>query len=328
MPPRYRGSDLHEHVVAVMVETGEDDPFDAVRKKAREVVATFHTFFGDAPPFNVTGIASMRGLHWSDDDPRFSLDSEIAPEADGRVVLRVNRDRPATRQRFSICHEVGHTLFPEYELAVRCRKGSERTFADPDDLLETLCDVAASELMFPLPWFEASINSIKLSAQNISDLASKYIGSPEATVRRLVELHADPLAAVFFSWKLKPTELRAVRLNRNVRPLFSDVPLGQPSPMLRVDYAIINDGFASRFSDHIPKDKSVPCDGPIYSASVSRSPQDGEMELDLGTLHRRFSVHVLPIFKAAPLDASAAGSSVVAVLRLPEATRPSRSPRR
>src|SRR5262245_25195105 len=141
-------------IQAVMDETGEDDPFLAVRVKARSVLQAFHAYFGSEPPFNLSALASFRDLHESADAPRFSEDSEIAPEADGRVVLRVNRDRPLTRQRFSIGHEVGHTLFPEYQLAVRCRKGADRDWADPDDLLETLCDVAASELLFPVPWFQ------------------------------------------------------------------------------------------------------------------------------------------------------------------------------
>ena len=159
MPPKHRRSDLHEHIVAIMNETGEDDPYEAVRIKARAVASEYHLAFSEEPPFNVHAIASFRGLHWSDDDPRFSPDSEIAPEADGRVVLRVNTNRPLTRQRFSICHEIGHTLFPDYELAIRCRKGDERTYADPNDLLETLCDVAASELMFPAPWFKDRIDA-------------------------------------------------------------------------------------------------------------------------------------------------------------------------
>lgn len=318
MAPRARRTHLHPHILAVMEETGEDEPIAAVRKKARDVIDNFHAAFGGGPPFNVTAIASMRGLHWSDDDPRFSPDSEIAPQADGRVVLRVNKNRPATRQRFSICHEVGHTLFPDYQLAVRCRKAAERTFAGPEDLLETLCDIAASELMFPLPWFGDRIAAMEICATSISALATDYLGSPEATIRRLVEFHAEPLAAVFLSWKLKPTEARELNRIKNMQPLFPDMPLSLPSPMLRVDYAITNGLFEARCTGHIPKDKSVPSDGPIHTASVTQSCQDGEVELDLGTLRGRFRVHALPIFTPDATDDR--GSSVAAVLK-PARTR-------
>ncbi len=313
MRHRYRRADLHEHIVAVMDETSEDDPFEAVRIKARALVTFFHQSLGETPPFNVTALASLRGLHWSDDDPRFSPDSEIAPEADGRVVLRINRNRPPTRQRFSICHEIGHTLFPDYHLAVRCRKRNERMFADPADLLETLCDVAASEMMFPTPWFTDCISSMTLSAQAISQLASDYQASRDATVRRLVELHSDPLAAVFFSWKLKPTEKRQRERDCRQAALFDDLSF-DPEPKLRVDYAITNPGFDRESTNHIPRDKSVPSEGPIFDASVKQACHDGECWLDLGSAHGRFGIHALPIYTAADALGPDGACSVVAVL--------------
>ena len=313
MPPGRRQG-FHEHVQAIIDETGEEDPFDAVRVKARRVITDYFTLFGEPPPFNLKAVASVRGLHWSDDDPRFSPDSEIAPEADGRVVLRVNKSRPESRQRFSIGHEIGHTLFPEYQLAVRCRKGVDRNWADPEDLLETLCDVAASELMFPDPWFRDRIKSLDVSAANVAQLASDYLASRDATVRRLVELHSEPMAAVFFSWKLKPTEQRIARRNRRQKPLF-DEPLEMPSPKLRVDYAILNGAFENVATGHIPKDKSVPSEGPIHAASVTQAVHDGECRLDLGTLHGRFAVHALPVFTSEQATGPDGASSVVAILR-------------
>lgn len=312
MPPGRQT--FHEHVQSIIDETGEDDPFEAVRVKARRVVADYVAIFGEQPPFNLKAVASVRGLHWSDDDPRFSPDSEIAPEADGRVVLRVNKSRPESRQRFSIGHEIGHTLFPEYQLAVRCRKGVDRNWASSEDLLETLCDVAASELMFPDPWFRNRIDSLELSAANIAELASDYLASRDATARRLVELHPEPMAAVFFSWKLKPTEQRLASRNQRQKPLFGE-PLPMPSPMLRVDYAILNDAFERVGTAHIPKDKSVPSEGPIHAASVTQTVQDGECRLDLGTLHGRFSIHALPLFTSEEVTGPEGASNVVAILR-------------
>lgn len=313
MPPGHRQG-FHKYVQAIIDETGENDPFEAVRVKARRVITDYVAIFGEQPPFNLKAVASVRGLHWSDDDPRFSPDSEIAPEADGRVVLRVNKSRPESRQRFSIGHEIGHTLFPEYQLAVRCRKGIDRNWAEPEDLLETLCDVAASELMFPDPWFRQRIDSLELSAASIASLASEYLASRDATARRLVELHSEPLAAVFFSWKLKPTEQRLASRNRRQKPLFGE-PLPMPIPMLRVDYAILNAAFERVGTGHIPKDKSVPSDGPIHAASVTQTVQDGDCRLDLGTLHGRFSVHALPIFTSEDGTGPDGASSVVAILR-------------
>ncbi len=315
MPPRRRSTEIHSDIRSIMTETGVDDPYEAVRIKARAFVDEYHTTLGDHPPFNVKAAASLRGLHWSDDAPKFSPDSEIAPESDGRVVLRVNQDRPPTRQRFSICHEIGHTLFPDYQLEVRCRKGAERTFADPNDLLETLCDVAASELMFPTPWFSNEIRSLGTSAFDIAKLADDFEASRESTTRRFVELHSEPMAAVFFSWKLKPTEQRAVRARSKTKPMFEDFVAPLPSPKLRVDYRIINAAFSKVCRDYIPDDKSIPSEGPIFEASLTQEPKDGEQQLDFGCGDRNFLISALPIFTVRKNFGSEDGCTVVAVLQ-------------
>lgn len=315
MPSRFNRASLHSHVLAIMEETGENDPFLAVRRKAQAVAANYFATFAEPPPFNMKAMASLRGLHWSDDDPRYSVDSEIAPEGDGRVVLRINKSRPASRQRFSIGHEIGHTLFPEYQLAVRCRKAIDRSWANSDNLLETLCDVAASELMFPSPWFNDRVSSLAFSAISIAQLAGDYQASRDATVRRLVELSDKPLAAVFFSWKLKPTEARATNRHRNQQDMFPDLGRVQPAPMLRVDYPILNDGFRRKCTDHIPKDKSVQSEGPIYIASTTQTLVDGRCQLDLGTANGTFDISALPIFTPDDNTGPNSACSVVAVLR-------------
>ncbi len=104
-------------------------------------------------------------------------------------------------------------LFPDYHLSVRCRKANERRW-DEDDVLETLCDIAASEFMFPLPWFQESLDRLDWTAEGILKLADLYQASPEATVRRIVERTVGPVAAVFFSWKHKPSEAAQIRRNR------------------------------------------------------------------------------------------------------------------
>lgn len=315
MPQFYRRNQLHPHVIAIMDETGTEDPFEAVRIKARNVVSQYHQLLAESPPFNMRAVASTFGLHWSDDDPRYSADSEISPESDGRVVLRVNKSRPETRQRFSIGHEIGHTLFPEYELAVQCRKATDRTWADPNDLIETLCDTAASELLFPTPWFSDRILEIPFCAAAIATLADDYKASREATARRFVELHKEPLAAVFFSWKLKPLEIRSVKARSQTGSLFPGMELPGPTPLLRVDYRIINEEFATRCTDYIPDDKSIPSEGPIFDASITQTPQDGTQTLNFGRMARSFRISALPIFTSEQNIGPGGGCAVVAILR-------------
>jgi Zn-dependent peptidase ImmA (M78 family) len=277
-----------------MEETGEADPERAVRAKARQVVRHYVETFQERPPFNLEAMASLRGLQVTQEVPKHSPDSEIAPE-NGGVVLRVNRNRPFVRQRFSIGHEIGHTLFPEYELAVRCRKPSNRDWADASDQIESLCDVAASEILFPAPWFDGAVAEMVVSATELCDLASRFQASPEATLRRFVEVLREPAAVVFCSWKLKPTEAKRRAADSNQMGMFNHV-LPAPTPKLRVDYAIMNEAFESGVGNHVPKDKSVPLDGPIGNAAIRQIPSDGSMWVDLKRVTGAFVIHAVPIF--------------------------------
>jgi len=306
---------VHPHVRSIIKETGAADATSAVRLKARAVVEQYQQALDAEPPFNMLAIASFRGLRLSDDDPRYSADSEIAPEANGRVVLRVNKQRPPSRQRFSIGHEIGHTLFPDYHLAVQCRRTTARGKVDPDDEIETLCDVAGSEFLFPIAWFSARIADMKLSADAISALANDCLASRDATVRRLVEVSEEPLAAIYFSWKLKPTELREVQRTRRQRSLSAALRRQLPSPKLRVDYAITNQRFDRICPVHIPKDKSIASDGPIHTASQNQAAQSARTQLDLGPLKGSFDVIALPLYTDEKSLGPDGCCSVVAVVR-------------
>lgn len=313
----------HPHVRSIIEETGATDATAAVRSKARTVVEQYQQVLGEEPPFNMLAMASFRGLRLSNDDPRYSADSEIAPEADGRVVLRINKQMPASRQRFSIGHEIGHTLFPDYHLAVQCRRTTARGEVDSDDVIESLCDVAASEFLFPLAWFSSRITDLKLSADAIAALANDCQASRDATVRRLVELSDEPLAAIYFSWKLKPTELREVQQARRQRSLSAALRHRLPAPKMRVDYAITNQGFDRVCPHHIPKDKSIADDGPIHAASRSQTAQSGRSRLDLGPLNGSFDVFALPLYTDEKSLGPEGCCSVVAVVR-PARSKPAR----
>lgn len=303
----------HKHVQAVIDEMATEDPRDAIRLKARAKLAGVLSLFGE-PPFDLKALASCFGLKWSDESPAFSSDSEIVPTGDGRVSLRVNQLRPITRQRFSIAHEIGHTLFPEYRSAVRCRKANERRWTE-DDLIESLCDVAASEFMFPLPWFEESVRTMPWTGDGLAAIADQYEASREATARRIVELHKEPMAAVYLSWKLKPVEENVLRRNQQQQVFFEDLRPADPTPKLRVDYAILNGAYRSQKFVHIPQHKSVQSEGPIYLASVGQVPTTGICQLAFGRNEEEFSIIAAPIYTDVAEQGPCGASSVLAIIR-------------
>lgn len=284
-------------IQAILNAAKEADPEKAIRKLAQRLLGDYQSLFPDhAPPHNMQALASFRSIRITEDQPIFSKDAELAPDGRGGVIMRINQDRPKTRQRFSIGHEIGHTFFPGYESEVHCRKGRQRDWSDPNDLIEYLCDVAASELLFPEPWFHDDVGGIAGRAAELMALAQKYEASPDATIRRFVEVRDDPQAAVFFRWKLKPTERRRADA-KNQRYIFGSKSAFEPPRKLRVEYSVTNEAF-EKLGHHIPAAKSVADDSVISRVAAIADCLDATEILDLGAFKGRFDIHAFPIYTA------------------------------
>ena len=296
--------------------TGASDAFEAIRLKARQLTSLFVSTFGDPEtPIDVEALASLRGIQRSDESPVLSEDAELVPDGMGGVKMRVNPDRPETRQRFSVAHEISHTFFPEYSSKTWCRTDARyRDRQNPEELLEILCDVGAAELLFPLPWFGSDAANVK-SADDLMQLASKYRASRDATVRRLAEVSAEPIAAVFFSWKLKPTQKPTIG-NKSQSSLFGESADERirDALKLRIEYAITSSAF--RTAGHfLPNDKSVPNDGPVYQAASTGVPSDDEYHFDFGQASGKYLVWAIPLWTADDQLGSKGENAVAAILR-------------
>ena len=302
-------------VAALLRETGEADPVAAVRSRSRTLIELYLEHFGEGrPPFDLEVLASLRGIALSSERPGHSPDAELVPIAGGGVEMRVNPDQPATRRRFSVGHEISHTFLPGYDQKVQCRKPKGRDWADPEDLIEALCDAGASELLFPLPWFADDAAGLSSTAQGILSLARQYQASPEATIRRLVGLSQTPCAAAFFAWKLKPVQERKFSGTRGQLCMFDIDPAADARGLrgLRVDYCVCSEAFRAR-GWFVPEDKSVPDSGVIYEAASGNRCLEGEQDLDLGGVRGRFWVRVVPLFTAAE-DLGPGGERAVVAL--------------
>lgn len=314
MPKPIAGRDLPREVRTLVQKTKASGPDEAIRLVARQVLADFlSTFPDEGPAINVEALASFRSIRLTNEAPSFSEDAELFPSDDGRVRMRVNRDRPITRQRFSIGHEVGHTLFPGYETQVQCRKPRQRDWHDPSDILEYLCDVASSEFLLPLERFQADLDAEKMSAERLLLLAGRYKASPEATVRRFIDLSGEPAAAVFLRWKHKPADgaLKSMPGQRRLAGIVGR----EPERKLRVEYPVCNAAFDS-LRYHIPKHKSVDEESVIFQAATTGTCMDADREhLDLGAFSGWFRIHALPIYTQESQLGPEGESSVVAILQ-------------
>jgi hypothetical protein len=177
-----------------------------------------------------------------------------------------------------------------------------------------LCDIGAAELLFPNPWFGNDAKQVT-DAVGLVALADTYYGSREATLRRYAELSSDPIAAIYFTWKLKPVQKGVVDNEAQSNLLgISHEDQVRDAMQLRIDYVIRSESFDS-LGHFIPSDKSIKHIGPIFDASSTASCCDGECHLDFGPASGTYAVMAIPL----PTDRKQRGPngefSVAAIVR-------------
>lgn len=121
----------------------------------------------------------------------------------GAFTVHLNRAHQSRRRRFTLAHEIGHTLFFELEATgtsspLRIRDaaiGRRRRQKD----VEYLCDVAASEILMPYYRFSRMASRVGVGAAALTQLSSSFGVSLSSAARRLVETSPHRLAVVI--WK-------------------------------------------------------------------------------------------------------------------------------
>jgi hypothetical protein len=134
------------------------------------------------------------------------FDACLIPTDDGFEVL-IRSDHPRSRQNFSMAHELGHLLFMQATgVAKEARRERNIGSSPVDQEEEYLCDVAASELLLPSPFFEESVRQAGPSLGEVMRLANLYQTSLQATVRRFVG--SGVWRCFFLFWTLDSREQR------------------------------------------------------------------------------------------------------------------------
>jgi hypothetical protein len=182
----------HPSITALLRAEGSTDAEASIRKRARLLVADALNRGWTGPPFDVVALASRCQLTVSHSfDLLADQDACVIP---GQIIL--NARKPKARQRYSVGHEIVHTLFPDYQQAVALAK---LLWRDSDHSeFERLCQVGAAEIIFPAAGFTAALHDCGVSLNTVLTLAKKYDASPEATLRRALELSHVPVLGLAF----------------------------------------------------------------------------------------------------------------------------------
>lgn len=176
---------------SVLQFAGGSDPFSLITEKAKEVVLKAIQAGWQGPPFDPFKLASL--LQISTIPREDVLDARILPSGSQRLLIEFNPNRPRGRTRFSIAHEIAHTLFPDCVESTRnrARKIESR---DDDWQLELLCNVAASEFIMPTGGEIDSKTSVNID--NLMRLQKQFDVSTEAISIRLAKLTLEPCTMI------------------------------------------------------------------------------------------------------------------------------------
>lgn len=174
------------------------DPVEVITAEARAVVFDALERGWKGPPFDPFALAELRRIETV---PRPDvLDARTVPLGESRFRIEYNPDRPHRRTRYSIFHEIAHTLFRDCGRMIRNR-GVHNAARRDDWQLETLCNIAAAEFLLPTGALGEARN-LRPSVDTILNLRERYESSAEAALLRITRLTTE--RAMAFSCHREP----------------------------------------------------------------------------------------------------------------------------
>jgi len=168
-----------------------DDPVARMEAKARNLALSAIDDGWEGPPYDPIALARWKNLSV---EARSDIpDARTVPNEDGQLILEYNPMRPRGRLRFSIAHEVAHTLFADCAAEIRNRS-THSVEASDNWQLEVLCNIGAAELLMPMGSF-TELAGKELSIDSVLSLRKRFDTSMEACIIRMVKLSRTACAA-------------------------------------------------------------------------------------------------------------------------------------
>ena len=206
------------------------NPVDDMQNKARSVVFSAMQKGWSGPPFDPFELADILKITVIPSED--ILDARLVPTRGGKLTIEFNPNRPKPRIRYSIAHELAHTLFPD--CAQRVRERHQRGEIEPGDWqVEMLCNIGAAEFLMPIGSFpDLAKKSINIDI--LLDLRKQYEVSLEAVLLRVVKL-TEERCVVFCSSRRESQGRSAYyhvdymvpsRTNTKALPVGSKLPSG------------------------------------------------------------------------------------------------------
>jgi uncharacterized protein DUF955 len=204
---------------SVKLLAGGSDPVGVVVERARAVVMQAVQDGWSGPPFDPFELASLLKIT--------SVPTEEVKEArvltrGQKFIIEFNPNRPKSRVRFSVAHEIAHTLFPDCEQLTRNRGVLEEAGGDGWEL-ELLCNLAASEFLIPTE--DAFGPDVPTTADSLLDLQAKFDVSVEAAAIWLARASHAPFTIAVFSRVEDSADDSEYKVDYAVPSRYSSLPI-------------------------------------------------------------------------------------------------------
>jgi O-acetyl-ADP-ribose deacetylase (regulator of RNase III) len=164
------------------------DPVETILSRTQSLVLEAIEKGWNGPPFDPFALADILKIETA---ARGDIDdARIVPGAGKKFLIEFNPTRPRARIRFSIAHEIIHTLFPD--CAEHIRNRARRSQVPTDEWqLEMLCNLGAAELLMPIGSFP-QLRNATLDIDSVLRLRKEYDVSVETVLLRATRLTAQP----------------------------------------------------------------------------------------------------------------------------------------
>jgi Zn-dependent peptidase ImmA (M78 family)/O-acetyl-ADP-ribose deacetylase (regulator of RNase III) len=169
---------------------GAKDPVQFICSRASSKALEAIQAGWSGPPFDPTKLAPYLGVRVV---PKEDVaDARTVPLQGSLLQVEFNPNKTPARIRFSIAHELAHTLFEDCFETIRNRLSATEQKAD-EWQLEMLCNLGAAEFLMPMGKFP-ELKNTDISIRHIMALRDKFQVSMEAVLLRVVRLTQAPCA--------------------------------------------------------------------------------------------------------------------------------------
>jgi O-acetyl-ADP-ribose deacetylase (regulator of RNase III) len=166
------------------------NPLEVMRKRTREIVLKSMDQGWSGPPFDPFELSDFLKIKVF---PRSDIpDARTAPLGESDICIEYNPTRPHGRLRYSVAHEIAHTLFPDCAVEIRNRS-MHRELTGDEWQLEILCNVGAAEILMPIGSLQ-SISLKQLTIDHMMKLRERFHVSMEAILIRSANVSETPCA--------------------------------------------------------------------------------------------------------------------------------------